>query len=41
VWDYSNKKTTKLLKDFREAVPGIAIRTFLIVGYPWRNSRRF
>lgn len=27
-------KTTKLLKEFREAVPGITIRTTLIVGYP-------
>jgi ribosomal protein S12 methylthiotransferase len=27
-------KTTKLLKDFRAAVPGMAIRTTLIVGYP-------
>jgi len=27
-------KTTKLLKAFREAVPGITIRTTLIVGYP-------
>jgi ribosomal protein S12 methylthiotransferase len=27
-------KTTKLLKEFRAAVPGMAIRTTLIVGYP-------
>jgi ribosomal protein S12 methylthiotransferase len=33
-------KTTKLLKDFRAAVPGMAIRTTLI-GISRRNSRRF
>jgi ribosomal protein S12 methylthiotransferase len=34
-------KTTKLLKDFREAVPGMAIRTTLIVGYPGETEADF
>jgi ribosomal protein S12 methylthiotransferase len=34
-------KTTKLLKDFRAAVPGIAIRTTLIVGYPGETQEDF
>ncbi|MDR2224300.1 MAG: 30S ribosomal protein S12 methylthiotransferase RimO [Flavobacteriaceae bacterium] len=34
-------KTTKLLKDFREAVPGMAIRTTLIVGYPGETEEDF
>ena len=35
------EKTTRLLKDFREAVPGIAIRTTLIVGYPGETEEDF
>lgn len=34
-------KTTKLLRDFREAVPGMAIRTTLIVGYPGETEEDF
>ncbi len=34
-------KTTKLLKEFREAVPGITIRTTLIVGYPGETQEDF
>ncbi|MEC3966057.1 30S ribosomal protein S12 methylthiotransferase RimO [Flagellimonas halotolerans] len=34
-------KTTKLLKDFREAVPEMAIRTTLIVGYPGETKEDF
>jgi ribosomal protein S12 methylthiotransferase len=34
-------KTTKLLKDFRAAVPGMAIRTTLIVGYPGETQEDF
>lgn len=34
-------KTTRLLKDFREAVPGMAIRTTLIVGYPGETEEDF
>ncbi|UGU15080.1 30S ribosomal protein S12 methylthiotransferase RimO [Sinomicrobium kalidii] len=34
-------KTTKLLHDFREAVPGMAIRTTLIVGYPGETEEDF
>ncbi|QLE00327.1 30S ribosomal protein S12 methylthiotransferase RimO [Galbibacter sp. BG1] len=34
-------KTTKLLKDFREAVPHMAIRTTLIVGYPGETEEDF
>ena len=34
-------KTTQLLKDFRAAVPGIAIRTTLIVGYPGETQEDF
>ena len=30
----TKQKTTQLLKDFRAAVPGITLRTSLIVGYP-------
>jgi len=37
----TQEKTTKLLKDFREAVPGIAIRTTLIVGYPGETEEDF
>ena len=34
-------KTTKLLKEFREAVPNMAIRTTLIVGYPGETEEDF
>ena len=34
-------KTTKLLQQFREAVPNIAIRTTLIVGYPGETEEDF
>ncbi|MEE1964429.1 30S ribosomal protein S12 methylthiotransferase RimO [Allomuricauda taeanensis] len=34
-------KTTKLLQDFREAVPDMAIRTTLIVGYPGETEEDF
>ena len=34
-------KTTKLLQDFRAAVPGITIRTTLIVGYPGETQEDF
>jgi len=34
-------KTTKLLQDFREAVPEMAIRTTLIVGYPGETEADF
>lgn len=34
-------KTTKLLKQFREAVPEMAIRTTLIVGYPGETEEHF
>lgn len=34
-------KTTKLLEDFRQAVPGMAIRTTLIVGYPGETAADF
>lgn len=37
----TKEKTTKLLKDFREAVPGITIRTTLIVGYPGETEEDF
>ncbi|HLT53414.1 MAG TPA: 30S ribosomal protein S12 methylthiotransferase RimO [Flavobacteriaceae bacterium] len=35
------EKTTKLLKEFRERVPGITIRTTLIVGYPGETEAHF
>lgn len=35
------EKTTQLLKDFRIAVPGITIRTTLIVGYPGETEEDF
>ena len=35
------EKTTQLLKDFRAAVPGITIRTTLIVGYPGETEEDF
>ncbi|OIQ39929.1 MAG: ribosomal protein S12 methylthiotransferase RimO [Bacteroidetes bacterium MedPE-SWsnd-G1] len=34
-------KTTKLLQQFREAVPGMAIRTTLIVGYPGETEEDY
>lgn len=34
-------KTTQLLKDFRKAVPEMAIRTTLIVGYPGETEEDF
>jgi len=37
----TQEKTTKLLNEFRKAVPGIAIRTTLIVGYPGETEDDF
>ncbi|MCL4114147.1 UNVERIFIED_CONTAM: hypothetical protein GTU68_042429 [Idotea baltica] len=37
----THEKTTKLLKDFRVAVPDMAIRTTLIVGYPGETEEDF
>lgn len=37
----TQEKTTKLLKEFRSAVPGMAIRTTLIVGYPGETEEDF
>ncbi|WP_430400350.1 30S ribosomal protein S12 methylthiotransferase RimO [Flavobacterium sp.] len=37
----TNEKTTNLLKDFRKAVPEMAIRTTLIVGYPGETEEDF
>lgn len=37
----TKEKTTKLLKEFRTAVPGMAIRTTLIVGYPGETDDDF
>ena len=37
----TKEKTTKLLKDFRAAVPGMTIRTTLIVGYPGETQEDF
>ena len=37
----TREKTTKLLKEFRAAVPGMAIRTTLIVGYPGETQEDF
>ena len=34
-------KTTKLLKEFRKLVPGITLRTSLIVGYPGETEENF
>jgi ribosomal protein S12 methylthiotransferase len=34
-------KTTKLIKEFREAVPDMTIRTTLIVGYPGETEAHF
>ncbi|MDG1192130.1 MAG: 30S ribosomal protein S12 methylthiotransferase RimO, partial [Flavobacteriaceae bacterium] len=35
------EKTTKLLQEFRKHVPGITIRTSLIVGYPGETLEHF
>lgn len=37
----TKEKTTKLLKEFRAAVPGMTIRTTLIVGYPGETKEDF
>ncbi|PZR22254.1 MAG: 30S ribosomal protein S12 methylthiotransferase RimO [Flavobacterium psychrophilum] len=37
----TQEKTTKLLKEFREVVPGMTIRTTLIVGYPGETEEDF
>lgn len=37
----TQEKTTKLLKKFREAMPEMAIRTTLIVGYPGESQADF
>lgn len=37
----TKEKTTKLLKDFRELVPNMTIRTTLIVGYPGETEEDF
>lgn len=37
----THEKTTALLKKFREAVPNMAIRTTLIVGYPGETEEKF
>jgi ribosomal protein S12 methylthiotransferase len=37
----TKEKTTKLLKEFREAVPGMTIRSTLIVGYPGETQEDF
>ncbi|WP_320815106.1 30S ribosomal protein S12 methylthiotransferase RimO [Flavobacterium sp.] len=37
----TQEKTTNLLKDFRKAVPEMAIRTTLIVGYPGETEEDF
>ena len=37
----SMKKTKNLIKKFREDVPGITIRTSLIVGYPGETEQNF
>ncbi len=37
----TQEKTTKLLQKFREAVPNMAIRTTLIVGYPGETEKDF
>lgn len=37
----NHEKTDKLLKMFREKVPGMAIRTSLIVGYPGETQEQF
>jgi ribosomal protein S12 methylthiotransferase len=37
----TKEKTTKLLQEFRARVPGMAIRTTLIVGYPGETQKDF
>ncbi|MFC5195404.1 30S ribosomal protein S12 methylthiotransferase RimO [Bizionia hallyeonensis] len=37
----TNEKTTKLLNEFRKAVPEMTIRTTLIVGYPGETEAHF
>lgn len=37
----TQEKTTNLLREFRKAVPGMAIRTTLIVGYPGETEEDF
>ena len=37
----TQEKTTKLLNEFRQAVPGMTIRTTLIVGYPGETEEDF
>jgi ribosomal protein S12 methylthiotransferase len=37
----NQEKTTKLLRQFRETVPGMVIRTTLIVGYPGETEEQF
>ncbi|MHC9088071.1 30S ribosomal protein S12 methylthiotransferase RimO [Tenacibaculum sp. IMCC1] len=37
----THKKTTSLIHKFREAVPNMAIRTTLIVGYPGETEEQF
>lgn len=37
----TQEKTTKLLKEFRQAVPEMTIRTTLIVGYPGETEEHF
>jgi ribosomal protein S12 methylthiotransferase len=37
----TKEKTTKLLQEFRKHVPGITIRTSLIVGYPGETLEHF
>ncbi|NER09139.1 SSU ribosomal protein S12P methylthiotransferase [Muriicola jejuensis] len=37
----TQEKTTRLLREFREAVPDMAIRTTLIVGYPGETEADF
>lgn len=37
----TQEKTTKLLKEFRNSVPEMAIRTTLIVGYPGETEKDF
>lgn len=37
----TQEKTTNLLKEFRKTVPGMAIRTTLIVGYPGETEQDF
>jgi ribosomal protein S12 methylthiotransferase len=37
----TSEKTRKLIQQFREAVPNMAIRTTLIVGYPGETEEKF